>query len=300
MTKITAHGIEELKKQALENPEAVLVLADALQSQSDPRGEFLALNYYLEQNNLSLEQRADYFLHRKKVYQQFFRIESRKDRFRLQNVFYNGWFYTVDQSMELLDNRRCHTQDQWLEWLKSDENEDKWHLASGHLYHASLAALHYNQDHEDKEQQNLVQQCRAMHTQDFKEDWMMTSTRIIYTPEEPDIIIPDYGSVQQQEINLNLVGPSKFINKESKLEQEIKALLGTSDLEEVEQVYSDLTGQKPYLWGINNKPIEENSRALVLGVDDIINFSDNFNINAVSFVSVTRPSRGWSINSKQE
>ncbi|MDP3734256.1 MAG: hypothetical protein Q8R37_03425 [Nanoarchaeota archaeon] len=291
-TKITAQGMEALKKQAFDNPEAVLVLADVLQSQGDPRGEFLALNYYLEHTDVTPQQRIDYSHHRKKVYQQFFRIESLDNRFRLQNVFYNGWFYTVDQSTKLLDDGDSHTQDRWLEWLNSDENVNKWQLPSGPLYHASVAALHYNQDIHDKKQRNLVQQCRAMHVEDFKKYWMMTSTRIQYNPQGLDTIIDDYGSSQPREIKMNFVGPDKYVRKDSGLEQEIDALLGTSDLEEVEQVYNGLTDKNPYLWRLNDKPNEETHRAFVLGGG----IGGNF---IVSAVGSGRPSRGWSVKSKQ-
>lgn len=71
----------------------------------------------------------------------------------------------------------------------------------------------------------------------------------------------------------------------------MRALLGTNDLEEIKKVYYNLTGQKPCLWRVNNKPHEEAKRALVLGVNGIDYYEVSvFNIIAVSFV--VRSGRG--------
>ncbi|MDP3734423.1 MAG: hypothetical protein Q8R37_04270 [Nanoarchaeota archaeon] len=206
-----------------------------------------------------------------------FHIESLDDGFRLYNVLYCRELYVVDWSTELLDNGRAHTQDRWLKWLKSDENEDKWQLASGPLYYAVLSALHYNRkNHPDKEQKELIQQCRAMHAQDFKDHWMITSTRVIYTPQGKDKLIHDYGSQQQQEIELDFVGPDKYIRNYSGLEQEVNALLGTNNVEEVEQVYHDLTSKKPYLGRMNNKPDRERHQSLALWDNYFIIYTNRF------------------------
>ncbi|MDP3734760.1 MAG: hypothetical protein Q8R37_06020 [Nanoarchaeota archaeon] len=280
-SKITPSKIEELSYCSFVDDNAYFVLTDALQTIGDKFGEYLVSD-------------ADLNEKKRKISHRLFHIEDLDDtRFRLHNIYLDGKLHIVDQGKELLDNGHNHTQDQWVEWLKSDANEDKWHLASGPLYHASLAALHYNQDHADEEQRNLIKQCREMHAQDFKKHWMMTSTRIIYNSHGKDKMIHDYDSPQQKEIELDFVGPDGYITQKSNLEREMNALFGTSDLEEVEKVYSALTDEKPRLWRNNYKPRVEDQRALVLGVSNVIT---SFDVSAVSFI--VRPGRGWSWRQK--
>lgn len=284
--------IEELRQQSLIGDTAGLVLADKLMKSGDQRGEFLCIDYLLERHDLSPEQRAQYTDQRKELYPQFFHIESLPDRFRLRNVFYNHWFYTIDQSKELLDGGSIRTQDQWNEWLKSEQNKEKWHLASGLVYHASLAALHYNQDHPDKKQKKLIKQSREMHAKDFQDNRMMTSTRIIYIQQGEDKIIHDYSSPQQQKISLHFAGPLLKINKESGLENDIIALFGTADLEEMEKVYENLLGRKPELWKINKKLSKEIQLPLVL---DAVR-SLYFNVSADRSLYDNGSGRGWSVS----
>ncbi|MDP3734254.1 MAG: hypothetical protein Q8R37_03415 [Nanoarchaeota archaeon] len=244
---------------------AIYVLADSLQEKNDHLGE------YLVDPNIDLNEK------KRKISYRLFRIDDSYDTFCLHNIYLNDNLYMVYWRNNMLDDEGEHRQDDWIELTRNEE----WKLPSGLVYYASLAALHYNQNHPDKKQKNLIVQCREMHAQDFEERWMMTSTRIIYTPHGKDTIIHDYGSLQPQEINVDLIGESgKFIHKNSGLENEIKALLGTNDLEEVEQVYKALTGREPRLWRLDSRRKETLEQVLVLGIGFLDGY---FDINAKGF-----------------
>lgn len=218
-------------------------------------------------------------------------IQDLGDRFRFYNVCLDDRLWTVNLRKKLLDNGRSRMQYQWNKRLISSENKENWQLASGPLYHAVLAALHYNQDHPEKKQRKIIQECRKMHAKDFKDYWMTTSTKIIYTSEGLDKIIHDYGAPEQKEIELAFVGDNKYITEKSGLEQEMKALLGANDMGEIESVYHDLTGKKFFLWRVKKKLNQDDSRALMLGVN-----GNYFNVNTDCFLSIAvRPARGWSV-----
>ena len=96
----------------------------------------------------------------------------------------------------------------------------------------------------------------------------MTSTRINYSASGLDEIIHDYGQESQYSLEADIVGPNWYVNAQSGLDGSIEALLGISNLADVENVFKWISEKKPFLWRSNAKPNKKDVRALVLGVGD--------------------------------
>lgn len=254
-TKITARGIEELKQQALTgNDEGILVLADALQSIGDSRGEFYALNHQLEKNShtLTVDEIILYTQKRKELLQELFKVESLPDKYRLRNVFHNGDLYVIDWSKELLEFRVPLTQNEWLRETKNS----LWKVPSAPVYYSSLLALHeangVNLDREDRFE--ALVDCRQMHHDDFQGRRMMTSTKVIYDPltMKPCLDSVIHGS--QYGGCFSFVGPNGLIDDEELyLKYKMKYIFGTNDCQEINTVFHNLTGKFPYLIRLNEK-----------------------------------------------
>ncbi|MDP3733971.1 MAG: hypothetical protein Q8R37_01970 [Nanoarchaeota archaeon] len=267
-TKITFQGIEELKKQALtgNDENAILVLADALQSQGDPRGEFFVLNYQLEKNahKLSPKEKSNYQQERKRVLQQLFKIESLEKRFRLRNILHDGDLYVVDWSKELLEDGEHLRQEEWLRETKNS----LWKVPSAPLYYSSLLALHEASDIINQESMSyktevenycqtiypeyfdpaVIQECRQMHRDDFRLRRMMTSTKLIYAPNESVLALDSVIHNSKYGGSFSFVGPNGYLDDETlSLNYKMKYILGTDDCQEIITVFHNLSARFPYL-----------------------------------------------------
>ena len=210
-----------------------------------------------------------------------FMIEEQEDRYVISPVKYKNELYEVSWSRELLDSGNYNTQDEWIEILKDSE----WWLPSGPLYHATIDALSQNKE---GQYSKLINNFRLMFRKDFIDHWFMTSTRIEFRPQGMDKVIHDYGISSEFELDTDIIGSSDWINAQSGFENTIEALLGTSDLAEVEGSYEWVSGKKPHLWRPYQKPPKkEEVRALVLGVYGNV----WFDINADDVV-INWPARG--------
>jgi serine/threonine protein kinase len=215
-----------------------------------------------------------------------FFIEELADRYRIHGVIYNKEERTVDWSKELLHGGESLTQDQHIERLKGKE----WKLADAELYTATIMALYENRAHPDTGQKKLVEKVKEMFAKDFKKHWMMTGTRARYRANKDkevvqeiryasgnDDAIHDYMQPEQRTVEEDLVGPNGWVNATSGLQPPVHALLGISDLDNFCNACEWLSGYKPYLWRLNNRPDTDTDRAVVLGLSD---YYDWFSINA--------------------
>jgi hypothetical protein len=189
-----------------------------------------------------------------------FSIESWADTYRISGVVIDGNEYVVDLGKNLLDGGKSHTQDEWVALTKR--------LPSAKQYNAIILSLYANKDHANSQQRALVEEAKEMLKQDFVKHYMMTSTRVAYQSAGKDKVIHDLRYAGQHTIDEDVVGPHAWINATSRIENPIKAILGTDNLAEIEQAYEWLSGKKPYLWRLNSKPTQEDMRAVVLGLLD--------------------------------
>ena len=200
------------------------------------------------------------------------------DRFIISPIEYHNGFYAVACSTELLDGGEMHTQDDWIEYSQGSG----WSLPSGPMYHATLAALYRERDGIEKES---IKKIKELFKKDFANYSMMTSTRIEYSKSGLDKVVHDLGLSDSYELKNLVAGPWCFVNDNSCFDNTIDALLGTKDLDEVEQVYEWVSGKKPYFWRLNNPDKKE--RVLVLGFG-----SHSFGIGAYVDIDGCEPARG--------
>lgn len=191
-----------------------------------------------------------------------FSIESIMDRYRVHGISYNGKISTVDISKALLDNGASHVQSDWVEITKQEE----WKLPSGPLYFAVLAALYDNKNADN------VGEVKEMLAKDFKNYFMMTSTRVRYSNNDLDTVVHDFRYATERAEEMNIVGSDGYVSGTSGFGVEMRALVGIDDCQKIEQVGRWITGKKPYLYRLNSKPKEDVERALVLGVYNGVRF----------------------------
>ena len=214
-----------------------------------------------------------------------FSIQEDNEFYTIKGIKYEGQIVTINWDKELLDNGESHTQDEWI--TLTDKLPD---IA---VYHATLSAL---LAHKKGPCAELVQKVKKMFKKDFDDkDYIMTSTRMKYKPKSKDEIIHNYGSQQPRIAKIDFTGPEAWIDDKSGLEKQMEALLGTSDLKEIEKVYSWF-GDKPYLWRLNAKPEQTTQGAVVLG--RYIG-SNGFYIFCNDYIFI-RPARGAVIVEKKK
>ncbi|MBI2564475.1 hypothetical protein HYV79_00605 [Candidatus Woesearchaeota archaeon] len=210
-----------------------------------------------------------------------FVIEVLADRYRLHNIMYRGELYVVDWSKDFLRGGEQHSQQEWIDLTKNEE----FTLPDSPLCFASMQTLFKN-----KEETNLIEQVRNYFAQTFKVEGNInrphTSSRAIYNPRGNDEVIHRLGYPDQYTVSTKLIGQDGYITT-IKPENEMNTLLATQNCEEIQQVIEWISGKKPYLYRINNKPSSKEERAVVLGVD-----SSNYFDIADGDIDGGRPARG--------
>ncbi len=207
-------------------------------------------------------------------------ITELADRYVLESVIYRGKPHKVAWSKTYLNNGAFYTQDGHIKKMKIGDYGE-WTIPDAPLYHASVFAV-------SGQKGELADKVKKMFREDFDE-WVMTSSRVLYRPEGLDKIIHRFGHVDEYAQDVALVGPDMFITPTSNCAGAVSALLGTNNIAEVERVYTELTGMKPYLWRVDQKTKLNTERAVVLGVNFI---GDRFNLDADEVIVYQRLARG--------
>lgn len=181
-------------------------------------------------------------------------IVSFPERYRVCGVQYLGESCTVDISKVLLEDGAKHTQDDWIDKTRQGE----WKLPSGPLYFAVLGALY------DNRSAGQVENVRKMLEKDFKDQCMMTSTRIRYACEGVDTVVHDWRYASQRAEEANIVSKKGYIGKVSGSDEKMGALVGISDSCRIVSVGVYVVGKNPYFSGLESKPEEVVDSPLVL------------------------------------
>ncbi len=177
-------------------------------------------------------------------------IDGNSNHWTITGVNYRNQIFSVDLSKSLLDNGNLKTQDQWVEYSKTARQRKDFYTGDFPLYHALFRALFFSKDSSGK---SKVEEARVFLEKQFKEKWLTTLTRIRYLPQGKDLIIHNYGMPDKLEIPVDFVDQDEWV-KDSKTPQVYNALLGTNNLQEINQIYSWITKKPAYLWKLNNKP----------------------------------------------
>ncbi len=180
-----------------------------------------------------------------------FYIEELPDNFRLHNVPYGDGLAVLTWDKEYLGGGRTHNQREWLRMNKK--------VPDILAYHATITSLAQNTN---ESQSSLVKKVSRMFQIDFGTNLMATSTRLQYRSKSPDSIIHWYKTEEQRIVEVPFVGPGSSITAKSGLEEQMEALLGTRNLQEIENSYSTFSGKKPYLWRVKSRPTQDTERAV--------------------------------------
>ncbi len=186
----------------------------------------------------------------------------------IPNVQYRNGVYTVDLGKELLANGASKTQDQWSQFSQEAQARKECYVADFPLYHALFTTLFRMND---PLQQPMKEEIRTFLKEKFNEHWLMTLTRIQYTPSGKDKVIHNHNLPDQYEVEENMVGPDGFI-KTIAAQQAYHALLGTDNIHEINEVYRWITGKDTYIWRLNNKPKALDERVSWFGAFSVWSF----------------------------
>lgn len=207
-------------------------------------------------------------------------IESLPDRYRLYNISLEGKIGTVDISKALLENGASHTQQQWVDCTR----ECEWKLASGLLYTAAVLALYANRGHSDADQRGLVRQIKDTLSTDFRNHWMMTSTRIFCSADE---VVHNFGYENERRIKRDTIGLSGLLKENPSFGNVTEALLGSRDCTLINDAYSWLSETQVGLYTPPKKPKKQNP-ALVLYNEGVFIINTCWPIHYIGWA------RGWS------
>jgi len=172
-------------------------------------------------------------------------IVSASDFWTIPNVSYRGNVSAWDLSKQLLPSR---TQQQHAEHRNSAQ-KGEFVTADMPLYHAIFDALY-----EQRHALEFTETARSFIQNAMRQRFPNTLTRIAYSVRGKDIVIHNYGTKDSYPIKENIVGPNRFIKYKDK--RALTAILGTSDIDKINQVYNWLNGTDLFIYRLNEKPNE--------------------------------------------
>lgn len=248
---------------------------EALSLKLKEEGELLALEEKLVEKAQEMYEKVD----------SEFWIKDTNDAFIVHGVEFLKQKITVAWFKNMYV-REVYTQEKWIR-LKAN-------LPGIDIYYATFRALYQNKNGPYK---SLVEKMKQMFKKDFDNNFMMTSTRIRYNANGEDEIIHDYGGADESRIKLNFIGENDYLNSNKIRSKIVTSLLASNSKDEVVEVFEWISGLKPYLWRLQQKPEQDTERAVVLGRD-----IDNvrFNIYCIDYVDYVRPARGVVVGAPKE
>ncbi len=211
-------------------------------------------------------------------------IDDLPDRWVAHGVMYRNDVVDVHVSKVLLDGGSSRSQDGWVQFYQAN---GFWRPGCGQLQFALHDALLRNKDCIEQRQKVFFDGLVAVLRDDFDSNkpYKMSITRVGYVATGLDEVIHNYGYLDTFSVRKRIVGPDGCLG--AGCEDVVEGLFGTRDMNQVNKVYTWLTGKKARLYRLNSTPTQRTERVLVLGCID-----DNFNIYANGNVNVSRPARG--------
>jgi hypothetical protein len=276
--------IAGLEQKVFENPdddESRKALADAYSEANNPLGSFIRLHYRLEEETLprnarerlvarklklldsidserlwSLFGRRQGFLH------EILRIDDDGDRYMFRNLCYFGELYDVWLKKELLDNGKRHYPEAWADYT----DNSFWKLIPTALYNSMFFALDSAKGHEDILMDMVADDIASLMLDQLSRSWIITGTSALYTSLGKDTARHNPGQEYGRCFSADLVGGSGFLDRGVKSEDVAGALLGTRDVERVDEVYIGLTGSRPAIQLAGRKPSLDRVRYSTIGI----------------------------------
>lgn len=184
-----------------------------------------------------------------------FDLENHRDFWRIHGVNYRDSIQPVDLSKKLL---RPMTQNESIIYSINALQNNRFRAASMPLYHSVFTSLFRNiRSKKGKD----IEKIRKFLYESIN-NFISTLTRVEYNPSGIDKIIHNCNIPGQYEIAGNFVGPDEFVKNTSN-QAVYKALLGTDDTQEINEIYKWICGNNPFLWRVNHRP--ENQDICVAG-----------------------------------
>lgn len=174
-------------------------------------------------------------------------IQSTKDCWQIPEVAYRGETSIYDLSKTPLKSKTQEEHAKHREQAKGD-----FYVADMPLYHSLFTAL-YNQRNNPQ-----TEEIRAFIQKSMREKWLTTLTRIAYQPKGKDKIIHNFGTNEQYDLEENIVGHDRIIQLEDS--NALNALLGTDNINEINEVYNWINNTPAYIWRLNQKPEQIDER----------------------------------------
>ena len=180
-----------------------------------------------------------------------FSLEDLTDFWQVNGVNYRDGIYQIDLAKTLLDNGNNRTQNEWVEYSKKAIARNEFYVGDFPLYHSLFSVLFRNK--ENTKYKDRINDVKELISKNMFNYWLMTLTRIEYKPSWKDKVIHNYGMQDQYGIQEDIVGKDDYITQINP-QNELKAILGSDNINEINQVYNWITGKNAYLWRINKKP----------------------------------------------
>ena len=179
-------------------------------------------------------------------------IANLSDFWRIPNVEYRNGIYSVDLAKRLLDNENTKTQGEWAQYSVEAQKRGDFYVGDMPLYHSIFSALSKANSKDAEEAKEFIQK-------QMREKWPITLTRIKYNPNGEDEVIHNHGANDEYSVKGNIVGKDEFISQSAD-KSYLEAILGNSNIQEINQVYQWLNGTDAYIFRVNSKPKQTDER----------------------------------------
>ena len=188
-------------------------------------------------------------------------VRSNADAWSISGVEYRNGVYTVDLAKSLLDGRNSRQQAEWIDYSQEAIAKGEFYTPDYPLFYGIVRALFRAKDEPAKLQE--AEEAKKFLQDTSRARWLMTLTRIKYQPQVnllkraiygvEDIIVHNYGMSDSYEEKTNFIGADGFI-KDVASPASCKALLGTDNITEINNLAHWLNETDAYLWRVNSKP----------------------------------------------
>ena len=194
-----------------------------------------------------------------------FSLEDLTDFYRINGVNYRNEAYQVDLKKDLLENKAQKTQDEWIGYTKNAMQNNEFYVGDMPLYHSLFQTLFKNKD--NAQFKDNIEEARKFLHKMCKSDWFVTLSRIKYKTQGKDIITHNYGLQDKIEIQEDIIGDDGFISQLNP-QKELKAVLGSDNINKINQVYNWISEKEAYIWRLNDKPKQDAER--IVGFSSVV------------------------------
>lgn len=178
-------------------------------------------------------------------------VNTIDDYWQISGIEYRNEIYTVDLLKNLLDGGNAKTQNDWASLYEEAKDKNRFHTPDYPLFYGLVKALYTTRDDTTKTQE--IGEAQKFLKDNSRAKWLMTLTRIIYQPNRDDIVIHNFNTKDQYQEKTDFVGTDGNI-KTTGDGSLYKALLGTDNVQEINDVFQWPNGTNTYLWRVNSRP----------------------------------------------